>query len=251
MPTAAGLAGLPSLAELYPPPYRTDTVIRPVLGDAGGVLQRDVEMPGDPWVNLRRAADFQCSPSKQLVLLTTDAHQMDIAVNLVANLAAVGVHHYLVLGNDRTTCHLLYDKLACVWSSLLLPTFEKKLISAATNRVRAQWLVRQIYVGRLAAMGFSPMLLDADVILFANPFTLIDEHLPGYQAYFLGDSSAGWLSVNGGTLYIRNASIDGPTVRIWRELERRTFQLLNTSTPYPLQVSHPARCALHPIALQL
>ena len=65
------------------------------------------------------------------------------------------------------------------------------------------------------------MLLDADVILFHNPFTLIDEHLPGYTAYFLGDSSAGWLSINGGTIYLRNASVTGPTVRIWRELERR------------------------------
>ena len=103
-------------------------------------------------------------------------------------------------------------------AGLLLPSFAAKLRSAGTNNVRAAWLVRQIYVGRLAALGFSPMLLDADVILFHNPFELIDRHLPGYQAYFLGDSSAGWLAINGGTLYLRNASKTGPTVRIWREV---------------------------------
>ena len=102
----------------------------------------------------------------------------------------------------------------------------------------AQWLVRQIYVGRLAAMGFSPMLLDADIVLFANPFELIRKHLPSYQLYFLGDTSAGWLSINGGTIFIRNASAHGPTVRIWRELERRVFALLNTTAPYPKQLRH-------------
>ena len=56
------------------------------------------------------------------------------------------------------------------------------------------------------------------MILFANPFTLIDRHLPGFQAYFLGDSSAGWLSINGGTLYLRNAY--APTGVIRTELAR-------------------------------
>ena len=242
MPRPQQTITLPTLAELYPP---TDKIasenvhIKPVIGDANGAFQRDIEdgqLPG--WEALRRAAAAQASPSGQLVLLTTDMHQMDIAINLVANLAAVGVHHYLVLGDQQSTCAHLRDKLACVWSTLMLPRFANKLRSAATNKVRAAWLVRQIYVGRLAALGFSPMLLDADVVLFHNPFTIIDKYLPGYQAYFLGDSSAGWLCVNGGTLYLRNATIGGPTIRIWRELERRVFKLINTSTPYPKQLHH-------------
>ena len=205
---------LPSLAELYPPPYPTLTpLIRPIARHEPR-LQRDMEEVVGDWSLLRAAAEARCSPSGQLVLLTTDMNQLDIAVNLIANLAAVGVHHYLVLASSAETCAALVGTLACVWSTLLLPTFRPKLRSAATNDVRAQWLVRQIYVGRLAAMGFSPMLLDADVVLFANPFELIDTHLPGYYAYFLGDTSAGWLSVNGGTLYVRNASTTGPIVRI-------------------------------------
>ena len=239
---------LPSLAELYPPPYSgvMQRFIRPVARMDSGALHRDIE-EGNPWSNLKRAAEAMCSPTKQIVLLTTDSHQLDIAVNLVANLAAVNVHHYLVLSATESTCAALRNKLACVWSTMLLPRFKAKLRAAGTNSVRTHWLVRQIYVGRLAAMGFSPMLLDADVrtlasnphdapstrpaqgnlptatpavpraspqvILFANPFTLIDRHLPGFQAYFLGDSSAGWLSINGGTLYLRNAYAPTPPMK--------------------------------------
>ena len=162
---------LPSLAELYPPPYSgvTQRFIRPVAGTKAGALQRDIEL-GDSWENLKRAAESMCSPSKQIVLLTTDSHQLDIAVNLVANLAAVDVHNYLVLSATESTCAALRDKLACVWSTMLLPRFKAKLRAAGTNTVRTHWLVRQIYVGRLAAMGFSPMLLDADVRpLASNP----------------------------------------------------------------------------------
>ena len=201
------------------------------------VLQRDVEKAPD---GLRSAADAQCSPSKQIVLLSSDMRQLDLAANLVANLASVGAPYYLILGSERKTCEAIVGRLACVWSSLMEP-FRPKLRDAGTSGVRTQWLVRQIYVGRLAAMGFSPMLLDADVVVFANPFKLIDENLPHWQAYFLGDSSAGWLAVNGGTLYLRKAAPDGPVVRMWREFERRVFKLINTSTPFPKQMGHKTR----------
>ena len=83
---------LPTMAELYPPelhPSVDPNLIRPVP-DAAGVLQRDIEkVPG----GLQAAAAAQCSPSKQLVLLTADERQLDIGVNLIANLAAVGIHH--------------------------------------------------------------------------------------------------------------------------------------------------------------
>ena len=188
---------LPTIAELYHQAagaggQRPGALIRPVP-DVEGRLQLDVEtVPG----GLRRAAEAQSSPQREIVLLTTDSRQLDIAVNLVANLAAVDVHNYLVIGAQSDTCTKLKGMLACVWSSMMAP-FRQRFARSGTNEVRTQWLIRQIFVGRLAAMGFSPMLLDADVILFANPFRLIESHLPGYQAYFLGDSSAGWLAVNG------------------------------------------------------
>ena len=227
----------PTIAELYPNlPRPHGALIRPVP-DIDHRLQLDVDAIPN---GLRQAAEAQMSPQGDIVLLTTDSRQLDIAVNLVANLAAVGVHNYLVIGASRDTCARLKGMLACVWSSMMAP-YRHRIAKSGTNEVRTQWLVRQIYVGRLAAMGFSPMLLDADVILFANPFRLIESHLPGYQAYFLGDSSASWLAVNGGTLYLRRPRPDGPVVRIWRELERRVWALVNTTEPFPKQVPHKTR----------
>ena len=169
-----------SYAELFPPPYSGQTRALPELRSHPALVQ-DVEWSPD---GLRRAAEARCSPEKDLVLVTTDMSQLDIATNLLANLADVGVHHYLLLASDAKTCRAVSDKLACVWSSLM-SKFTKRLREAATNSVRTLWLIRQIYIGRLARLGFNPMMLDADVILFTNPFPLLRKHLPGRDSGLL------------------------------------------------------------------
>lgn len=45
------------------------------------------------------------------------------------------------------------------------------------------------------------MLLDADVALFQDPFPLVRRHLPDVRAIFLGDTSAGFMAANGGTVH--------------------------------------------------
>ena len=192
--------------DLYP---FHESVRIPTISNAAGVFQLDVEKVPN---GLRRAAEAQCSTSKQLVLISTDLVQLDFTVNLVANLVSVGVPHYLVLSSTSPPCHALDGKLACVWSSLMDP-FQRKLRLAQTNAVRAMWIIRQIYLGRLAAMGFSTMLLDADVAIFANPFAMVDQHLPRYAAFVLGDTSAGYMGINGGTIYLRHTAADGPILR--------------------------------------
>ena len=225
-----------SYSELYPPPRSGATRVLPSL-QPHPALGVDV----DQTVNgLRNAAGTRCSPERDIVVITTDWKQLDIAVNLVANLADVGVHHYLVITNSEDLCRTISDKLACVWTSVMTQ-YKQKLREAGTNVVRALWLVRQIYLGRLIRMSFNPMLLDADVVLFRNPFPLIRAHLPGYQAIFLGDTSAGYMSANGGTVYVRGAARDGPVVQIWRNFERRVFELLNTSAKFPEQTFHKTR----------
>ena len=231
---------LPSYAELYPLPFTpSEPVLKPV-NDPTGALSRDLEGSADA---LRLAAEARASPERDIVLLTTNLNQLDIGINLVANLASVGVHNYLILANSESTCTAISTKLACVWSSMMVP-YQARLREARTNSVRALWLMRQIYLGRLARLRFNPMLLDADVILWRDPFRLIREHMPSYQAYFLGDSSAGYMSANGGTVYLRNAAPDGPVCNIWKTFERRVFALLNTSAPFPRQTMHKTRRGL-------
>ena len=168
---------LPSYSDLYPKSAWTPTRrLKPVV-DTAGVLYRDVEEVG-----LNAIASARASASRDLVLITADLHQLDIATNLVANLADVGVHNYVVLGNRPPTCEAVRGRLACVWSTLLEPKYRARLRGAMTNEVRTMWLLRQIYFGRLVGLGYNPMLLDADVILFRDPLALIAAELPGYAA---------------------------------------------------------------------
>ena len=168
---------LPSYSDLYPKSAWTPTRrLKPVV-DTAGVLYRDVEQVG-----LNAIASARASASRDLVLITADLHQLDIATNLVANLADVGVHNYVVLGNRPPTCEAVRGRLACVWSTLLEPKYRARLRGAMTNEVRTMWLLRQIYFGRLVGLGYNPMLLDADVILFRDPLALIAAELPGYAA---------------------------------------------------------------------
>jgi len=228
---------LPTYDELYPKPRSTTSVTLRPVEDPKGALQVDLEAAPD---NLRRVAEARADEHRDIVLMTSDSNQLDIAANLVANLAAVGVHHYVLIGKDGRTCSRVTKTLACVWSTLLEPRHTNRLRSAGTNEVRALWLVRQMYVGRLARLGYNPMMLDADVVVFRNPFELIRRHLPGYQVYALGDTSAGYMSSNAGTLYVRGSECGdpgNPAQRIWLEFERRVFDLLNASRPYPKQAA--------------
>ncbi len=231
---------LPSYDELYPRPRSATTAILREVEDPKGALQLDLEAASS---NLKRMAEARADKDRNIVLLTSDINQLDIAANLIANLASVGVHHYILVADQGATCRKVATRLACVWSTLLEPRFSPKLRSAGTNKVRALWLVRQMYVGRLARLGYNPMMLDADVILFHDPFELIRRHLPGYQIYTLGDTSAGWMSANAGTLYVRGSECapGSPVLRVWEEFERRVFLLLNTTAPYPLQTPHKVR----------
>ena len=232
---------LPSYDELYPKARSaaTSVTLRPVA-DPTSALRVDLEAAPS---NLLRMAEARADQFRDIVLLTSDVRQLSIAANLIANLASVGVHHYILVADQASTCDKVAGRLACVWSTLLEPTYSGKLRSAATDRVRALWLMRQMYVGRLARLGYNPMMLDADVVLFRNPFALIRTYLPGYQVYVLGDTSAGWMSANAGTLYLRGSecAADSPALTVWDEFERRVFALLNTSVPFPQQQPHLVR----------
>ena len=175
---------LPSYDELYPKARSTVAVTLRPVADPTAALQVDLEAAPS---NLLRMAEARADQFRDIVLLTSDVRQLSIAANLVSNLASVGVHHYILIADQASTCAKVAGRLACVWSTLLEPTYTAKLRSAATDKVRALWLMRQMYVGRLARLGYNPMMLDADVVLFRNPFALIRAHLPGYQVYVLGD----------------------------------------------------------------
>ena len=82
-------------------------------------LYRDIHAPKDllPAIAYGRAS----RPGRQLVLLTSNWGQYDLAVNLIASLAAVGLHNYWLLAdNAALAVHARRRRaIAASWSSLL------------------------------------------------------------------------------------------------------------------------------------
>ena len=80
---ALSFDALPTIDQLYPPPFPAKRRhIRAVSPRAASALQRDLEATPD---GLERAAAALCSPQREIVLLTSNLLQLEIAANLVAN----------------------------------------------------------------------------------------------------------------------------------------------------------------------
>ena len=172
----------------------------------------------------------------ELILLTSDLKQLDLTVNLVASLAKLNLHHYLVLGDgaEVATHAAKRGALAVAYSSLLdryttplranssLPcacqhrgrpcATPAQLESAgcvasaaafyAVTAVRRLWLVRHHSAARLLGLRYRVLLLDSDSLVLADPYPGLRSHLAAYAAIGLHDQSAGpAINVNGGTWY--------------------------------------------------
>ena len=157
---------LPPYSALYPttrsPRVRS---LRPIT-DPHAVLNRDVEASGMDGLE-RLAASRASAKTRDLVIIATNEHNVEVAANCVANLAAVGIDYYILLANKQSVCQRVQGRLACVWSSLLEP-YRQRLRDANAGGMQMLWLVRQIYAGRLAILGFNPFvhcgcLQDGDI----------------------------------------------------------------------------------------
>ena len=207
---------LPTYADLYPHRRSPTSKVLLSVKDPHAVLQRDVESTG-----LRRLAEARSSPEKDIVLISTNKGSIQITANLVANLASVGVHHYIVLASTPELCASVSGRIACVWSTLLDPYLERlRNVVPGPALLYRLWLLRQIYAGRLASMGFNPFMLDSDSIVFHDPFKVIAEHLPGFQLYVMGDNSGTHSSINCGTYYLRGLDPRGKLLVAWTNVRR-------------------------------
>ena len=79
---ALSFDALPTVDQLYPPPFPAKRRhIRAVSPRAASALQRDLEAPPD---GLERAAAALCSPQREIVLLTSNLLQLEIAALALA-----------------------------------------------------------------------------------------------------------------------------------------------------------------------
>ena len=159
---------------------------------------------------------------KEVVLLTSNIDGLPMSVNLIANLAQFGHQHSLLLADSKATCDRLVSATppACVWSSMLSGQYPEGVRVYIHNRIWVLWLQRYAYVHRLIRSGYNVLLVDTDVILFHDPYPFFKGVFENYTLITLGDTSAGYASVNGGVYYVQNARMGGPVVHIFSEFER-------------------------------
>ena len=85
---------------------------------AGSLIYRDIHAPRDLLPDLAAAL---ASHDRELILLTSNDDQYDLAVNLIANLATFGLHnHVLLTDNAVLSAHASRQgAVAAVWSTML------------------------------------------------------------------------------------------------------------------------------------
>ena len=173
---------------------------------------------------------------KELILLTTNTEGLPLVVNLIANLAQLGHTHVLLLADNENTCNMLTSTSppACLYSSILRSEYPRGLRAYVSNSVWILWLQRYLYFLRCMRLNLNPLLLDADIVLFHDPYPLLKGPLANYTLFSLCDSSAGYANVNGGVWYAHGAKQDGPMIHLFSEFERRAREVLSKGEAWAL-----------------
>ena len=191
--------------------------------EPASLLYRDVESERGLF---ERLAAARASSSRELILLTSDRKQLDLALNLIENLRELGLRHYLLLAQDAAVCEALAPRrvIACAWSSHLASAENTSALRAAGTRdsMSRLWLQRQHYVGRLVGAAINTLLLDSDVVLSRDPYPYLKAPpFSRFHAIVLGDSTgaATPLHINGGVWYVQNASTTGPLRAFYADVD--------------------------------
>lgn len=101
---------------------------------------------------------------------------VDFAVNLVRNLAGVGVEHYFMLTSSEALCRRLqtdYGVEGCVWSSLWADHPGQVEWAVKADEMFLMWAKQWHYVARALRTGLNVMRLDGDVFFGENPYPLL------------------------------------------------------------------------------
>ena len=137
----------------------------------------------------------------EIILLISTLAYWDMTVNLIVQLARLGLEHYIVLGNkEAATFAAKSRKVATVWSSFFdrfdrLPLNGVESANAfygnANTSYRQLWFLRQHYAARLIGLRYNVLLLEADMIVLREPYSLLRRHFSDYAALSLHDLGAG------------------------------------------------------------
>ena len=152
-----------------------------------------------------RAAVAARAPHGEIVTFTSDVRGLPAAANMALQLKRLRIGQHLVLADARETCetgHIRWPWLGCGWSAGL-PGFETRYASGAggaTARLWSLWSAKWLLVARLAELRVNVLALDTDMLLQADPYTLLRRPpVSRFEMVIVPEGSR----VNLGFLYVR------------------------------------------------
>jgi len=174
-----------------------------------------------------RAYPFDAEERELILFQFTAAESqwLSFALNMVAQLAAAGYHHFVALAGRAEDC----EKLHTAWRALqALPDMDARLTSFTPACVWAShprftdgnslWVARYALLTRLVEQKINALLLDADFVVHRDIYA--DLYSPCLApATVLVHAEGG--GPNGGFFYVHGANPDGAAHWVLAQVQRR------------------------------
>ena len=152
-----------------------------------------------------------------------DAHydrigQLDMPLQLYDELRSMGYEHFLLVG--QTTSRIceaikpLRPTLSCVWDSVDYSRAGLGLLH-----------YKMMFIARAVRAGYNVMALDADVILFQEPYHSLKNTPILRDSHFICIKEGGSAyNCNAGFMCAQNADPTGPVAWVWYDIIRTILQ---------------------------
>lgn len=168
----------------------------------------------------------------ELIFTIATEQASSYAINLIWGLRRVGIDHSIVIVLEPEHCALLASepwRASCAHTSFRTVG----LVGAVTHAYRLEWS-KLHYVRRAIALGVSPLFLDADVAVSANPYPLLrSAALADKHAIFAARASTAHCGrILLGLVYCNRCAPGGPAERMFARAFARheRYAFANAST---------------------
>ena len=131
---------------------------------------------------------------REIIFMLSDAHHVRMALNLILNLDALGLHHHVVIASSADVCSSLWRRsrglglsLACGTSSFLQRGQSAAIdgglaaYGIGDDHVYHLWWQRWFFLSEAVGLGFRVLSLDTDVSVRASPYPLLHGALAHHE----------------------------------------------------------------------
>eukprot|EP00965_Chrysotila_dentata_P233487 6199609-Pleurochrysis_carterae.AAC.3 len=176
-----------------------------------------------------QAAVRACAVDSELVLLASNSGGLRMTANLALQLRSRRISNTLMLTPNTDICryaHSSYSWLACGWSNGLRGFENYKAYPAW--RLWSLWSSKWLLIARLADARVNVLALDADMLIFTDPYPFLRTHpLSAFELIVPIESSR----INLGFMYFRGASQRGGVSSVLWDVVRRIRLFIEVDSP--------------------